>query len=44
METKLEGQKAISILNGRDFEGRPLTVNEAKPQQKGGSGGGSYRN
>jgi RNA recognition motif-containing protein len=43
METKLEGQKAISMLNGRDFEGRPLTVNEAKPQQKGGSGGGGYR-
>ena len=43
METKLEGEKAISMLNGRDFEGRPLTVNEAKPQQKGGSGGGGYR-
>ena len=36
METKLEGQKAISMLNGRDLDGRPLTVNEAKPQQKGG--------
>ncbi|HEY9073336.1 MAG TPA: RNA-binding protein [Desulfobaccales bacterium] len=44
METKLEGQKAISMLNGRDYEGRPLTVNEAKPQSKGGSGGGGYRN
>jgi RNA recognition motif-containing protein len=43
METKLEGQKAISMLNGRDFEGRPLTVNEAKPQQKDGVGGASYR-
>jgi len=43
METKLEGQKAISMLNGRDLEGRPLTVNEAKPQQKGGFGGGGYR-
>ncbi len=43
METKLEGQKAISMLNGRDLDGRPLTVNEAKPQQKGGSGGGGYR-
>ena len=31
METKLEGQKAISILNGRSLDGRPLTVNEAKP-------------
>ena len=44
METKLEGEKAISMLNGRDFDGRPLTVNEAKPQQKGGFGGGGYRN
>ena len=43
METKMEGEKAISMLNGRDLDGRPLTVNEAKPQQKGGSGGGGYR-
>ena len=43
METKLEGQKAISMLNGRDLDRRPLTVNEAKPQQKGGFGGGGYR-
>jgi cold-inducible RNA-binding protein len=43
METKLEGEKAISMLNGRNLDGRPLTVNEAKPQQKGGFGGGSYR-
>jgi len=43
MGTKLEGEKAISMLNGRDLDGRPLTVNEAKPQQKGGFGGGGYR-
>ena len=44
METKLEGEKAISMLDGRDLDGRPLTVNEAKPQQKGGlGGGGRYR-
>ncbi len=50
METKLEGQKAISMLNGRAVEGRPLAVNEARPQQKGsfgggggGGGGGRYR-
>ena len=41
MGTKLEGQKAISMLNGRNIDGRPLAVNEAKPQQKGGFGGGS---
>ncbi len=40
METKLEGQKAISMLNGRSVEGRPLAVNEAKPQQRGGFSGG----
>jgi cold-inducible RNA-binding protein len=40
METKSEGQKAISMLNGRTVDGRPLTVNEAKPQQKSGFGGG----
>ena len=40
METKLDGQKAISMLNGRSIEGRPLAVNEARPQQRGGFGGG----
>ena len=40
METKMEGQKAISMLNGRSLDGRPLAVNEAKPQQKGSFGGG----
>jgi cold-inducible RNA-binding protein len=44
METKSEGQKAISMLNGRTVDGRPLAVNEAKPQQRapqrGGFGGG----
>jgi RNA recognition motif-containing protein len=40
METKLEGQKAISMLNGRQYEGRALAVNEARPQSRGGRGGG----
>ena len=40
METKLEGQKAISMLNGRNIDGRALAVTEAKPQQRGGFGGG----
>lgn len=46
METKQEGQKAISMLNGRNVEGRVLTVNEARPQQRssfGGGGGGRGR-
>jgi RNA recognition motif-containing protein len=29
-----EAQKAISALNGTQFEGRTLTVNEAKPMAK----------
>jgi cold-inducible RNA-binding protein len=43
METKAEGQKAISMLNGRNVEGRPLAVNEARPQQKSFGGGGGGR-
>jgi len=42
METKLEGQKAISMLNGRQLEGRVLAVNEARPQTRGGGGRGGY--
>ncbi len=40
METKLEGQKAISMINGRTVDGSPLAVNEARPQQKASFGGG----
>jgi cold-inducible RNA-binding protein len=43
METKLEGQKAISMLNGREVEGRILAVNEARPQARGGGRGGGGR-
>jgi cold-inducible RNA-binding protein len=44
METKVEGQRAISMLNGRNVEGRALAVNEARPPQKsfGGGGRGGY--
>ncbi|MBS0202209.1 MAG: RNA-binding protein [Planctomycetes bacterium] len=36
------GEAAISALNGTDFMGRSLTVNEARPRESGGgrSGGG----
>ena len=34
METKLEGQTAISKFNGMEVEGRALAVNEARPQQR----------
>lgn len=31
MSTDEEAQKAIELFNGKDFEGRTLTVNEARP-------------
>ena len=36
-------EAAIAALNMKDFQGRPLTVNEAKPREdrpRGGGGGG----
>jgi len=44
MSTAEEAKKAISALNGTQMDGRPLTVNEAKPQEKrtGGGGGGGF--
>jgi RNA recognition motif-containing protein len=35
------GEAAISALNGTDFMGRSLTVNEARPRESGGGGGRS---
>ena len=35
-----EAQAAIEALDGRDHDGRRLTVNEAKPRTSGGGGGG----
>jgi RNA recognition motif-containing protein len=35
-----EAQSAIAALNGKDHDGRPLTVNEAKPREDRGGGGG----
>jgi len=41
MKTDQEAQAAIAAMNGKDFEGRALTVNEAKPREdRGGSRGG----
>lgn len=31
MSTDEEAQKAIELFNGKEFEGRNLTVNEARP-------------
>ncbi|MEK7301462.1 MAG: RNA-binding protein [Nitrospirota bacterium] len=42
MASDSEAQAAITALNGADFGGRTLTVNEARPQEPrtGGGGGG----
>ena len=39
MGSEEEAQAAIEKLNGYEFEGRALTVNEAKPQERRGGGG-----
>jgi cold-inducible RNA-binding protein len=41
MKTDQEAQAAITGLNGKDVEGRALTVNEARPRTEGGRGGRS---
>jgi len=40
MSTDAEAQAAIQGLDGRDHEGRNLTVNEAKPREPRSGGGG----
>ena len=40
MASSDEAQKAIQALNGTDFEGRNLTVNEARPQERRAGGFG----
>lgn len=38
-----EARAAIDAINGQDFEGRALNVNEARPKTEGGGGGGGGR-
>jgi RNA recognition motif-containing protein len=47
MSSEDESKKAIQGLNGKEVDGRPLTVNEARPREdrpsrpfQGGGGGG----
>ncbi len=40
MPNRSEAETAISVLNGRELNGRALNVNEARPKPQGGSGGG----
>jgi RNA recognition motif-containing protein len=39
MGSDAEAQAAIQALNGKELEGRALTVNEAKPREDRGGGG-----
>jgi cold-inducible RNA-binding protein len=45
MANDSEGDKAIAAINGKDLDGRALTVNEARPktERSNGSGGGYGR-
>ena len=40
MASNDDGQRAIEQFNGKDFNGRNLTVNEARPREERGGGGG----
>jgi RNA recognition motif-containing protein len=42
MSTQEEAQKAISLFNGKDLQGRSMVVNIARPREErsGGGGGG----
>jgi cold-inducible RNA-binding protein len=48
MASAEEANKAVEMFNGKDLQGRPLTVNVARPREErpraaGGGGGGGYR-
>ena len=40
MGSREEGEAAIQQFNGKEFGGRNLTVNEARPREDRGGGGG----
>jgi cold-inducible RNA-binding protein len=54
MESDSDAENAISMFDGAEFDGRKLTVNEARPKtdrpksdwggNRGGGGGGSWSN
>ncbi|HEX5840537.1 MAG TPA: RNA-binding protein [Anaerolineales bacterium] len=46
MSSEEEAQSAITMFHGKDYSGRPLTVNIARPRddRPGGGGGGGFRN
>jgi RNA recognition motif-containing protein len=43
MSNNAEGDRAIAELNGRELDGRAITVNEARPKaERSGGGGGGF--
>ena len=46
MASEADAQNAVSQLDGKQIDGRPLRVNEARPREErafgGGGGGGGY--
>ena len=42
MGSQADAAKAISLFNGKEVGGRPLTVNTAKPREERSGGGRSY--
>ena len=43
MQNSEDAQKAIEALNGKNVDGRDLTVNEARPREERPGGGGGAR-
>src|SRR5512143_589348 len=43
MSSSDEANAAINMFNGKDFNGRPLTVNLARPREERSGGGGGFR-
>jgi RNA recognition motif-containing protein len=43
MASSEEAQSAITMFHGKDYSGRPLTVNLARPREDRPSGGGGFR-
>lgn len=42
MGSQDDANKAIQMFNGKEVDGRALTVNEARPREERGGGGGGY--
>jgi len=42
MATDAEAANAVSMFHGKAYEGRPITVSEAKPREERPAGGGGF--